>query len=81
MPERSYMSSGLDPVCDDRPRDVRAAAQKPSKSASGAQVLQYGLTAGFISMAILSTFSSFGLDIGSLFESLRSDLLNVTSKM
>ena len=44
-------------------------------------MLQYGLVVGFISMAILTTFSSLSLDINSLISSLTSDLQNVTSNL
>ena len=81
MGDRSNLSSDHDPICAGQRRDGSAAGHKVSKSASGAQVLQYGLLAGFVSMAILSTFSSWGSEISSLFWSLASDLLNVTSTL
>ena len=53
---------------------VEQALSRFARDEGGATSLEYGLIAGFISVAILSAAVSMGDSIGSIFNSLSTDL-------
>ena len=72
-------SQGLGSAYARQTRDAGAGKHNLRKSGTGTNFLQYGLVAGFISMAILSTFSSVSEEIAGLLLSLVSNIQSVTS--
>ncbi len=64
-------------MCARNRRKIDVVMQTLSRFAGdegGATSLEYGLIAGFVSVAILSTVVSMGDSIGSIFSSLSTDL-------
>ena len=53
---------------------VKRTLSRFAEDEGGATSLEYGLIAGFVSVAILSAVVSMGDSIGSIFSSLSSDL-------
>ncbi len=53
---------------------VKQTLSRFARDEGGATALEYGLIAGFISVAILSAVVSMGDSIGSIFSSLSTDL-------
>jgi Flp pilus assembly pilin Flp len=79
MREQPSGSQGIDPSYSGQMRRAATGKHHLKKSGSGTNFLQYGLVAGFISMAILSTFSSVSDKIAGLLVTVLTSLQGVSS--